>query len=82
MGILSWILFGLIAGVLATWIMPGNDPGGWVLTIIIGIVGGMLGGWMGTQLGFGDVSGFNLRSIGLAVLGSLVLLGGFRLLRR
>jgi uncharacterized membrane protein YeaQ/YmgE (transglycosylase-associated protein family) len=82
MGIFSWIIFGLIAGVLAKWVMPGNDPGGWIVTIIIGIVGGILGGWIGTTLGFGDVSGFNLQSLGLAILGALVLLGGYRLVSR
>jgi len=81
MGIFSWIFFGLIAGALAKWIMPGKDPGGWIITIVIGIAGGILGGWVGTFLGWGDVSGFNLRSLGLAIVGSLVLLGGYRLLK-
>lgn len=82
MGILSWIIFGLIAGALAKWIMPGKDPGGWIITIIIGIAGGVLGGWIGTALGFGDISGFNLRSFGLAIVGALILLGGYRMLNR
>ncbi len=81
MGIFSWIFFGLIAGALAKWLMPGKDPGGWIITIVIGIAGGILGGWVGTFLGWGDVSGFNLRSLGLAIVGSLVLLGGYRLLK-
>ena len=81
MGILSWIVFGLIAGALAKWIMPGNDPDGWIVTILIGIAGGILGGWIGTTLGFGNVDAFNLKSLGLAIVGALVLLGGYNLLR-
>jgi uncharacterized membrane protein YeaQ/YmgE (transglycosylase-associated protein family) len=81
MGILTWILFGLIAGAVAKLLMPGNDPGGWIITIVIGIAGAILGGWIGTMIGFGDVTGFNIRSLLVAVVGSLVLLGGYRLLR-
>ena len=73
MGILTWIIFGLIAGAIAKAIHPGNDPGGWVVTIIIGILGAMLGGWLGTMLFGIDVSSFWspmswLLSIGGAVL--------------
>jgi uncharacterized membrane protein YeaQ/YmgE (transglycosylase-associated protein family) len=82
MGILSWIVFGLIAGMLAKWIFPGSGPGGVIVTIVIGIVGALLGGWIGTNMGYGDISGFNLRSLGLAVIGALVLLFGYRLLSR
>jgi uncharacterized membrane protein YeaQ/YmgE (transglycosylase-associated protein family) len=82
MGIISWIVLGLIAGALAKFIMPGNDPGGIIVTIIIGIVGAVIGGFIGTQLGFGNVSGFNLHSLIIAVLGSLILLVGFRMIRR
>ncbi|MCS6807528.1 MAG: GlsB/YeaQ/YmgE family stress response membrane protein [Bacteroidota bacterium] len=82
MGIISWIVFGLVAGALAKLIMPGKDPGGIFVTILIGIAGGILGGWIGTFLGFGDVSGFNLKSFALAIAGSLILLGGYRLLKR
>jgi uncharacterized membrane protein YeaQ/YmgE (transglycosylase-associated protein family) len=82
MGILSWILLGLVAGALAKFIMPGNDPGGIIVTIIIGIVGAVIGGFIGTQLGFGNVSGFNLHSLLVAVLGALILLVGFRMIRR
>mgnify|MGYP006869350914 CR=1 FL=1 len=45
MGILSWILFGLIAGLIAKAIRPGADPGGWIITILVGIVGAFVGGW-------------------------------------
>ena len=82
MGILSWIIIGLIAGALAKWIMPGNDPGGLIVTILIGVAGGLLGGFIGTRLGIGAVTGFNLVSLGLAVGGALVLLFGYRLIKR
>jgi uncharacterized membrane protein YeaQ/YmgE (transglycosylase-associated protein family) len=82
MGIFSWIFFGLIAGALAKWIMPGKDPGGWIVTILIGVAGGILGGWIGTLIGFGDVTGWNIKSFALAIVGSLILLGGYRLLKK
>lgn len=82
MGILSWIIFGLIAGALAKFIMPGEDPGGCVLTTVIGIVGAVIGGFVGTWLGFGGISGFDVRSMLIAVLGSVLLLWVYRLTRR
>jgi uncharacterized membrane protein YeaQ/YmgE (transglycosylase-associated protein family) len=74
MGILSWIALGLVVGILAKWVMPGPDPGGLVMTTLLGIAGAFLGGWIGTQLGFGSVSGFDLRSLAIAVLGAVLLL--------
>ena len=74
MGILSWILLGLVVGILAKWIMPGPDPGGIVMTTLLGVGGGLVGGWLATQLGFGTVTGFDLRSLAIAVLGALLLL--------
>ncbi|TXH39102.1 MAG: GlsB/YeaQ/YmgE family stress response membrane protein [Rhodospirillaceae bacterium] len=74
MGILAWIIFGLLAGIVAKLIMPGKDPGGFILTIIIGIAGAMLGGFISTLFGLGDISGFDLRSFAIAVLGALLLL--------
>jgi uncharacterized membrane protein YeaQ/YmgE (transglycosylase-associated protein family) len=82
MGILSWIIFGLLAGALAKWIMPGNDPGGFIVTILIGIGGAVVGGIIGTQLGFGNVTGFDLRSFAIAIGGALVLLYIYRLLKK
>lgn len=82
MGLLSWILFGLIAGALAKLLMPGSDPGGCILTVIIGVVGALLGGFIATWLGFGGISGFDLRSLGIAILGSILLLIIYRVLRR
>lgn len=78
MGILSWVLFGLIAGILAKWIMPGRDPGGMIVTILIGIAGAMVGGFLSTAIGFGDISGFDLRSMIIAIGGALVLLFAYR----
>jgi uncharacterized membrane protein YeaQ/YmgE (transglycosylase-associated protein family) len=75
MGILAWILLGLVAGALAKFIMPGQQGGGIILTIVLGVVGAIVGGLLGTYvLGFGDISGFDLRSIGIAVGGALLVL--------
>lgn len=82
MGILSWIVFGLIAGALAKLVMPGDDPGGFIITTILGIVGALVGGFIAVQLGFGDVAGFDFRSFVIAIFGALILLGGYRLVRR
>lgn len=81
MGILSWILFGLIAGALAKFIMPGNDPGGLIKTILIGIAGAFVGGFIGSFLGFGGVDQFDFRSLLVAVGGALVLLFVYRKLK-
>jgi uncharacterized membrane protein YeaQ/YmgE (transglycosylase-associated protein family) len=80
MGILLWVLFGLIAGAIAKFLMPGRDPGGIIWTIILGIIGAVIGGFIGTQLGFGDISGFDLRSMLLAVGGALLVLFLYRLM--
>ena len=80
MGALSWIVFGLIAGALAKWIMPGAGPGGLIVTIILGVVGAFVGGYIGTALGFGTVSGFDLRSFFVAVIGAVVLIAGYQLI--
>jgi len=74
MGIVLWIVFGLLAGVIARFLMPGKDPGGLLITIVIGIVGAIVGGFIGTQLGFGDISGFDLRSMAMAVGGGVLVL--------
>ncbi|MGH7445500.1 MAG: GlsB/YeaQ/YmgE family stress response membrane protein [Longimicrobiales bacterium] len=80
MGILSWILFGLIAGAVAKLIMPGKDPGGCLVTVAIGILGALLGGFLSTELlDWGSVTGFNFRSFAIAILGAIVLLGIYRI---
>lgn len=78
MGILAWIVFGLIAGAIAKFLMPGNDPGGFIITILIGIAGAVVGGFIGSLLGLGGVDGFNLGSFAIAVLGALLLLFIYR----
>ncbi|EIJ8549971.1 TPA: GlsB/YeaQ/YmgE family stress response membrane protein [Salmonella enterica subsp. enterica serovar Chingola] len=83
MGIIAWIIFGLIAGVIAKLLMPGRDGGGFILTYILGIVGAVVGGWLATMFGIGgSISGFNLHSFLVAVVGAIVVLVIFRLLRR
>jgi len=82
MGIFAWIVLGLIAGVLAKFIMPGRDPGGIIITILLGIGGAVVGGVIGTQLGFGDISGLDLRSLAIAAGGGVLLLFVYRLLRQ
>jgi uncharacterized membrane protein YeaQ/YmgE (transglycosylase-associated protein family) len=74
MGFLSWIVMGLIAGVLAKFIMPGKSPEGIVITILIGIAGAFVGGFVGSFLGLGKVTGFDIGSFLLAIGGSVLLL--------
>ena len=74
MGILSWLVLGLIAGVLAKFILPGKGPSGWIYTIALGIVGALVGGFIGHALGLGDIHSPDLRSIALAVGGSVLVL--------
>ena len=78
-GILGWIVVGLIAGALAKWIMPGDDPGGIIVTILIGIAGGVLGGFVATRMGIG---GGNIVNILIATAGAIVLLVIYRLVFR
>ena len=73
---LYWILLGLVAGALAKFLVPGRDPAGCIVTVVLGIAGAILGGWIGSMLGWGqiDQGQFSIRSIGLATLGAIVLL--------
>ena len=82
MGIIAWIVFGLLAGIIAKWIMPGRTPGGVIVTMLIGVVGAFIGGFIGTQLGFRGISGFDLRSLITAVLGAILLLVLYRVIER
>jgi uncharacterized membrane protein YeaQ/YmgE (transglycosylase-associated protein family) len=77
--ILLWCLFGLIAGAVAKFIMPGKDPGGILVTIVLGIVGAVVGGFVSSKLFDWDVTGFNLPSFGIAVAGALLVLIAYRL---
>jgi uncharacterized membrane protein YeaQ/YmgE (transglycosylase-associated protein family) len=74
MGILSWIIFGLIVGFIAKWIVPGEGPGGVLGDIIIGIVGALFGGWLYGLFGHVGVTGFNFGSAVCAIVGAVVLL--------
>ncbi len=74
MGILSWIIVGLIAGLLAKMVVPGEGPGGIVGDIIVGIVGAFIGGFVFNLLGHSAVSGINLYSILVAFVGAVILL--------
>src|SRR6185369_1570440 len=88
--IIGWIIFGLIAGLIAKAIMPGRDPGGAIITILLGIVGSVIGGFIGQALfGYGRASndvndltrpGF-LMSLVLAVIGAIILLAIYRLIK-
>lgn len=74
MGFFSWIILGLVAGALAKWLMPGDQGGGWVITILLGIVGAFVGGWVGALVGLGSVTGVNIGSIVTAVVGAVIVL--------
>ena len=77
MDIILWIVFGLVVGVVAKFIMPGSDPGGIVVTAVLGIVGAMVGGWVGRAMGWyrdGDAAGFIM-----AVVGAIIVLAIYRL---
>jgi uncharacterized membrane protein YeaQ/YmgE (transglycosylase-associated protein family) len=82
MSILYWAVFGLIAGAIAKFLMPGKAPGGIVMTMILGIIGAVVGGYIGTLIGFGDVTNFDLRSLALAVGGGVLVLAVFGLMTR
>lgn len=82
MGIFTWLIFGLLVGALAKWIMPGRDPGGIFITMLLGIAGAMVGGFLASLIGIGSVSGFNFGSIIIAVAGAMLLLWLYRKLKR
>ncbi|HVQ21570.1 MAG TPA: GlsB/YeaQ/YmgE family stress response membrane protein [Terrimicrobiaceae bacterium] len=82
MGFLSWIFLGLIAGALAKFIVPGKDPGGFLITIVIGIVGGILGGFLGSLIGLGKIESFDLGGIVIATIGAIILLIVYRLVKK
>ncbi len=77
MGILAWIVLGLVAGAIAKLVMPGDQRGGCLLTTLLGVAGALVGGFIGRQLGYGGVETFSWGSLGWAIIGSLVLLRVF-----
>ncbi len=82
MGILSWIVMGLIVGLLAKLVMPGKDPGGIIITILLGIAGAFVGGFIASFMGFGTVTGFNLASLLISIGGAVLLLVIYRLIKK
>ena len=80
MGILSWILFGLVVGVIAKLLMPGRDPGGFIITILLGIAGALIGGFVGRALGLYETN----QGAGwiMSILGAIVLLLLYRMMVR
>ena len=82
MGLLAWVVLGLIAGAIAKALMPGKDPGGILVTMLIGIVGAFVGGFVGNTITGKGLNGFSVWSIGLAILGAMLLLWVYRLTTR
>ena len=80
MGVLSWLVFGLIAGAIAKFIHRGPDPGGWIVTIIIGILGAFLGGWLFNAILGWETQGWTLYGFISAIVGAIILLALYRLL--
>ncbi|MBV9453142.1 MAG: GlsB/YeaQ/YmgE family stress response membrane protein [Rubrobacter sp.] len=81
MGIIAWVIFGLIAGIIAKLIMPGRDPGGCIITILLGVAGAFVGGFLYRILTGREVFfQFDLGSLVVAVLGAVVILAGYRLI--
>jgi uncharacterized membrane protein YeaQ/YmgE (transglycosylase-associated protein family) len=80
MGILAWILFGLVVGVIAKLLMPGRDPGGFIVTILLGIAGALVGGFVGRAMGFYEAN----EGAGwlMSILGAIVLLALYRMMVR
>ncbi|MBA3950610.1 MAG: GlsB/YeaQ/YmgE family stress response membrane protein [Rubrobacter sp.] len=74
MGLISWIVVGAIAGLLAKWIMPGDGPGGFIITIILGMAGASVGGFVVGIIGGTGATGFNIWSVLVATLGAIILL--------
>lgn len=79
MNIIAWTIFGLVAGALAKWIMPGKDGGGWLVTILLGIGGSYIGGYIGGFLGLNaGGNNFSLANLASAIAGALLLLWAYR----
>lgn len=81
--IIGWIIFGLIAGAIAKLLMPGKDPGGWIITMLLGVAGAAIGGWIGHALwGSAGVNDWSIGSFALAIVGAIVLLAIYRMATR
>ena len=80
MNIIAWIIVGLVAGAIAKMLMPGDDPGGIIITILLGIAGAIVGGFIAVALNLSNgVDDFDIGTIVLAVLGAMLLLFGYRM---
>ena len=82
MDIILWLVLGLVAGGLAKFILPGKDPGGLIVTMLIGVAGAVIGGFIGGLVGLGGIRGLDLSTLLTAVAGSIVLLVAFRVIKR
>ena len=82
MSIFVWIILGLVVGIIAKFLMPGKDPGGIIITILLGIAGAVGGGYVSSAIGFGEVTGFDLRSLIIAVGGAIILLAIYRVVKK
>ena len=82
MGLIAWIVVGLVAGLLAKWIMPGSEPGGFILTGLLGMAGAAVGGFIVSILGGTGATGLNVWSILVATLGAVLLLFLYNLVVR
>jgi uncharacterized membrane protein YeaQ/YmgE (transglycosylase-associated protein family) len=78
MDYVTWVAVGLVAGAVARIVHPGKDPGGCLVTPALGVAGAFLGGFLSRELGLGDVRGFDVRSVGIAAAGALLLLIVYR----
>ena len=78
--IITWIVLGFIIGALAKFIMPGRDPGGFIVTTLLGIAGAFVGGFISNLLGFGNLNSFSVIGIVFSVIGAVVLLAVYRML--
>lgn len=80
--ILSWILFGLVAGAIAKALHPGKDPGGWIVTILIGIAGAFVGGFLGSSILGEPTSNWSFKGFLFAIVGAVILLWIYRLMTK
>ena len=85
MDIIIWIVFGFVAGAIAKLLMPGNDPGGWLITILLGVAGSFLGGFIGSLIFSSPAGGsneFSFSNMALAIVGAIILLALYRMIKK